>query len=128
MEEKLKELIKNAYSPYYDYKVASIIVTNDDQEYSGVNVETSSPTAGICAERNAIYTAISSGYKKGDFKELHVMVDNDNEAEPCFICRQTLVDFTDEDMPVYLYNKKGFARMILVKELTPYPFEEEDMK
>ncbi len=127
MENKLKELLKNAYSPYYNYKVASIIITNDDKEFDGVNVETSSPAAGICAERNAIYSAIASGYKMGDFKELHVMVDNEKEAEPCFICRQALVDFTDENMPIYLYNKKGFEKMLLVKELIPYPFTEENL-
>lgn len=128
MENKLNELLGNACSPYYNYKVAAIIVTNDDKEYCGVNVETSSPAAGICAERNAIYSAISAGYKKGDFKELHIMVSNNKEAAPCFICRQALVDFTNEDMPVYLYNQKSFARMLLVKELTPYPFEGEDLQ
>ena len=128
MTNKLEELLDNAHSPYYHYKVASIVITNDDKEFKGVNVETSSPAAGMCAERNAIYSAISNGYKKGDFKELHVMVDSDESAEPCFICRQALVDFTDEHMIIYLYSKKGFDKKVMVQELTPYPFDEGDMK
>jgi cytidine deaminase len=127
MFDELKNLLNNAYSPYYHYRVAAILITNDDNKFGGVNVETSSPAAGICAERNAFYQAVSKGYNKGDFKELHVMVDNDKYAEPCFICRQALVDFTDEEMPIYLYSKNSFAKMILRSELTPHPFEKEDL-
>jgi cytidine deaminase len=127
MIDELKELLDNSHSPYYHYKVAAIVVTNDGNKFKGVNVETSSPAAGICAERNAIYQAISNGYKKQDFKELHVMVDNKDYAEPCFICRQALVDFTDEEMPIYLYSKNSFDKMILRSELTPHPFENEDL-
>jgi cytidine deaminase len=128
MFEKLKELLSNANSKYYNYKVSAILVCNDGTMFKGVNVETSSPGAGICAERNAMYSAISNGYKKEDFKELHVMVDDDNEAEPCFVCRQALVDFTLPDMPIFLYSRIGIEKILMVKELTPYPFNEEDLK
>lgn len=127
MEEKLKKLLNNAASNYYHYNVASIVVTKDGKEFEGVNVETSSPAAGICAERNAIFSAISHGYKKGDFKELHVMVNNEESAKPCFICRQALVDFTDKSMPVYLYTINGTSQSVTVGELTPYPFGEENL-
>ena len=53
MKEKLQKLLKNSYSKYYHYPVASVIVMKDGREFSGVNVETSSPASGICAERNA---------------------------------------------------------------------------
>lgn len=128
MIDNLKELLNNSHTPYYNYRVAAIVVTNDNKTFEGVNVETSSPAAGICAERNAIYSAISKGYKKGDFKELHVMVDSEEGAEPCFICRQALVDFTDEDMKVYLYTRNNLDKELTVKELTPFPFNEGDMK
>lgn len=128
MIEKLTELLQNASSNYYHYNVASIVVTNDGKEFVGVNVETSSPAAGICAERNAVFSAIAHGYKKGDFKELHVMVNSDEGAEPCFICRQALVDFADSNMPIYLYTKNGLNKELTVKDLTPYPFDSEDMQ
>jgi cytidine deaminase len=103
MIEKLKSIMKNAHTPYYHYSVAAIVITNDGKRFSGVNVETSSPAAGICAERNAIYQAVSNGYKKGDFKELHVMVNSDKSAMPCFICRQALVDFMVRYEGLYLF-------------------------
>ena len=69
MKEKLQNLLNNSYTPYYKYPVASIIVMKDGTEFCGVNVETSSPASGICAERNALYSAITVGYKKKDVKE-----------------------------------------------------------
>ena len=91
----LKEIIKNAYAPYSNYRVAAEVVTNDGKSFYGVNVENASYGGTICAERNAINSAISAGYKKGDFKSLTVMVDGDKTAFPCFICRQTIVEFFD---------------------------------
>ena len=73
MKEKLQSLLKNSYSKYYHYPVASVIVMKDGREFSGVNVETSSPASGICAERNALYHAITWGSTKGDVKEIHEM-------------------------------------------------------
>ena len=64
MKEKLIKLLDNSYSPYSNYKVASIVINKDNKEYSGVNVENISYGATICAERNAITSAITDGYKK----------------------------------------------------------------
>ena len=69
MIEKLLELQNNSYSPYSNYKVSAIAVMKDNKEFYGVNVENASFGATICAERSAILSAISNGYKKGDFKE-----------------------------------------------------------
>ena len=73
MKEKLINLLNNSYSPYSKFQVAAIVVMKDGKEFSGVNVENTSFGATICAERSAIVSAISNGYKKGDFKELYVM-------------------------------------------------------
>ena len=73
MEESLKRLLKNSYSPYSGFRVASICVMKDGKSFGGVNVENASYGATVCAERIAIFNAISAGYKKGDFKELHIM-------------------------------------------------------
>lgn len=127
MVEKLKELLDNSYSPYYKYPVSSAIVTNDDNIFYGVNVETTSPNAGICAERNAIYCAITNGYKKGDFKELHIMNKTGDFCYPCFICRQAIYDFCP-DIKVYVYNYKGDRKEVEVKDLCTYPFSKENLK
>jgi cytidine deaminase len=128
MFNELKELLYNSNSEYYKYNVAAIIVCLDGNKFKGVNIETSSPAAGICAERNAIFSAISNGYKKADFKELHIMVNDNKSSEPCFICRQALVDFTNPDMPIYMYSKNKLENTLRVKDLTPYPFDKEDLR
>ena len=74
MKDKLLELHKNSYVPISNFPVSACVTTKDGYEFYGVNVETSSPAAGVCAERNAIYNAIANGYKKGDIKEIHVMI------------------------------------------------------
>lgn len=84
MIEKLKELQKNSYSPYSNFKVSAIVVMNDGNEFFGVNVENASYGATICAERSAIVSAISRGYTKGSFKELHIMVGSGEIGMPCF--------------------------------------------
>lgn len=127
MEEKLRELLKNSYSPVYNYKVAAIVKCNDGSLFYGVNVETSSPASGICAERNALYNAVTNGCKKGNIKEIHIMNATERECYPCFICRQALNDFC-EDAKIYTYNYSGtIKKCVTVKELCPYSFTCEDI-
>lgn len=129
MREKLQKLLDRSYTPYYKYPVASVIVMKDGVEFSGVNVETSSPAAGICAERNALYTAITSGYHKGDVKEIHIMSKTEEDCFPCFICRHALSDFCDNDVKIISHTYSD-ARVVThtVEELCPYPFSDDNMK
>ena len=129
MKEKLQKLLENSYTPYYKYPVASIIIMKDGREFCGVNVETSSPASGICAERNALYTAISEGYKKGDVKEIHVMSKTEDDCFPCFICRHAISDLCDKDVLIISHtysNEKIVCHT--VEELCPYPFGDDNMK
>ncbi len=127
MKEKLIELLENAYAPYSNYKVAAIVVTKDNKTFGGVNVENASYGATICAERSAILSAISAGYRKGDFKELYVMVASDTLAFPCNICRQVIVEFFDMDDKLYLMNNNE-TKTYLMKDIIVYPFSVEDLK
>ena len=97
MKEKLLELLNNSYSPYSNYAVSAILVTKDGKGFYGVNVENASYGAAICAERSAIVSAISAGYKRYDFKELYVMCDSPKISSSCFICRQLIQEFFEED-------------------------------
>ena len=128
MEEKLRKLLNHSYTPYYKYPVSAVIVMKDDREFSGVNVETSSPAAGICAERNAIYSAISEGYTKGDIKEIHVMSKTEDECWPCFICIHALSDLCDKDVKVISHTYSNKTTIHTVEELCPYPFGDNNMK
>lgn len=125
MIEELKELLNNSQSKYYNFRVSAILVLNDGTKFKGVNVETSSPSAGICAERAALYSAISNGYSKDDFKELHIL--GDKPVMPCFICRQALIDYLNRDIRIYIYSLSKLEKVLTLEELTPYPFEESSL-
>ena len=128
MIEKLIELHKNSYAPISNFPVSAAVVTKDGNTFYGVNVEDASTRAGTCAERNAIFSAITNGYTKGDFKEVHVMISSGEIGTPCFVCRQMISELFDEDSKVYCYSTKGEVKEYTVKELCPDPFGEDDLK
>ena len=129
MKEKLQKLLNNSYTPYYKYPVASIFIMKDNTLFEGVNVETSSPASGICAERNALYSAIAAGYTKGDVKEIHVMSKTEDDCFPCFICRHALNDLCDRDTKVFSHTYSD-ERIVMhtIEELCPYPFSDDNVK
>lgn len=128
MKEKLKQLLSNSYSPYSNFKVAAIVTMKDKKEFCGVNVENASYGATICAERSAIVSAISNGYKIGDFDSISIMVDSEEISTCCFLCRQVLVEFFDKDSFVTCYNNKGESKTYRIGDLCPSPFSKEDLK
>lgn len=128
MKNKLKELLNNSYSHYSHFRVASIAVMKDGREFNGVNVENASYGAAICAERSAIVSAISAGYKKHDFEALYVMCDNEKIGFSCMVCRQVISEFFEPDKNVIAMNPNGDEISLTVKELCPYPFSDEDLK
>lgn len=127
MKEKLEQLLKNAYSPYYKFPVSAIVVTKDGHEFSGVNVENANGTS-ICAERNAIASAIANGYKKGDFSKIYIMLSSHKFGTPCFACRQVILEFFDKDDLVISVDGNGQEKEYKVSQLCPYPFDEGDLK
>ena len=127
MKTKLLELLAKSYSPYSKFRVSAIVVTKDDKCYSGVNIENASYGATICAERVAIFKAVSNGYKKGDLKKLYVMVDSNKISSCCFLCRQVIVEFFDEKATIVLMNKNGEEKELKVSNLCPYPFDKSDL-
>jgi len=126
MKEELIKLLDKAYAPYSNFHVACIIEMNDGKFIPGVNVENASYGATICAERSAIVNAISHGVKKCDFKELHVMVKSEKLGTPCFVCRQVISEFFNEESVIKIYSSND-EKEYLVKELCPYPFSEENL-
>ena len=127
IKEQLIKLLDRAYAPYSKFHVAAIIKTKDGKYIPGVNVENASYGAAICAERNAITTAVSLGYKKGDFEKIYIMVSGDKLSMPCFMCRQVITEFFSKNATVVLVGKDGKTEEHLVKELCPYPFDETDL-
>ena len=127
MKEKLRNLLNNSYAPYSKFKVSAIVVMKDGTEISGVNVENASYGATICAERNAITTAIALGYKKDDFDRLYVMTSGKKISSCCFMCRQVIVEFFDKESLIILMDMEGNTKELKVSEMCPYPFDETDL-
>lgn len=125
MLEKLKANLKYSYAPYSKVNVSCILITDDNKEYTGVNVENASFGGTICAERVAILKAISEGNNK--FKEIHIMSNLNDYTYPCFICRQTFLEFFNQDTKIFVYNNET-KKQYSLNELCPYPFSKEDLK
>lgn len=99
---KLKELSKNSYSKYSKFSVSSILITENGKEYYGVNVENGSYSLTICAERNAIFNAVTDGQRK--FKKIYVYADSDILPLPCGACLQVMSEFVDEDFEIVIFS------------------------
>lgn len=127
MLEQLKELSKNSQSKYYKFPVSCILECSDGRTFTGVNIETSSPQAGICAERNALFQALANGYKKEDFQRIYLYNQSKNNITPCFICRQAMLEYCNQDLEIISYTDTKEETFIL-KDLCLHPFSEEDLK
>lgn len=128
MIEELLKLHQNSYVPISHFPVSACLITKDGKKFYGVNVEDASTRAGTCAERNAIYAAVTAGYKQGDFQEINVMVSSGKIGMPCFVCRQMISELFDRDSIVRCYSTHGDYREFTVEELCPYPFGEDDLQ
>ena len=126
MREKLQELLNNCYAKYSNYHVSCICVMKDGKEFNGVNVENASYGATICAERVAVTNAVSGGYRKGDFKELHVMCDSEKIGTPCFACRQVISEFFEPNASIIVYSRNQ-TKQFRVEDLCPHPFNEDNL-
>lgn len=116
---------KKAYVPYSKFQVGAALLTEDGQVYHGCNIENSSYGLTNCAERTAIFKAISEGVTK--FKALAVVADTDRPCPPCGACRQVISEFCSADMPVYLTNLNGDIQQTTVGELLPGAFTPGDL-
>lgn len=125
--ESARAVKSNAYMPYSKFPVGAALLLKDGSIINGVNVENVSFGATNCAERTAIFTAITKGYQKGDFQAIAISGATEDYLPPCSICRQVLVEFCTPDMPVYLTNAKKECKELTLKELVPYAFTELDM-
>ena len=123
--EQSKVAREAAYVPYSKFKVGAALLTEDGKVYQGCNIENSSFGLTNCAERTAIFKAVSEGNKK--FKAIAVVADTNGPCSPCGACRQVISEFCAPDMPVYLTNLNGDTLQTTVAELLPGAFTPEDL-
>ena len=120
-----KEAINNAYVPYSDFPLAASLLTNDGKIFTGVNIENASYGLTNCAERTAIFKAVSEGYR--DFEALLLYGGKSKIITPCGACRQVINEFGN-DIEVIMINEDGEEFSKNSSELLPGAFKQEDME
>jgi len=113
-----------AYVPYSHYSVGAALLAKDGTVYEGANVEIVNGTSN-CAERTAIFYAVSQGQR--DFEKI-VVVTKDGSGTPCGFCRQTMVEFCDNDFIVIVSDIKGNYQEFKLCELLPNAFSPSSLK
>jgi cytidine deaminase len=119
---------ENSYSPYSKFKVGAAVLLKNGKYIHGANIENSSFSLCMCAERNSIFAAMNQGYKKDDFVAIGVIADTDDPVSPCGSCRQVMSELLPENVEIHLYNLKGEEKVATIKELLPYSFSGDDIQ
>ena len=124
--KKAIEARENAYAPYSKFKVGASILTEDGTIYTGCNVENASFGATNCAERTAIFKAVSEGHRK--IKAVAVVGSDNEYTYPCGICRQVMVEFAHEDFKIIIVKNVNEYMVKDMNEILPGAFTIENLK
>lgn len=129
----IKDLVQQAINArskalpkYSNFHVGAALLTEDNKVYLGANIENSSYSLTICAERTAVFNAALEGERK--FKAIAIASDADELCSPCGACRQVLSDLCGKDLDVIFANYKGEFKVFKLGDLIPYSFGEEFLK
>jgi len=115
---------ENAHAPYSNFRVGAALRATSGRIFGGCNVENATYGLTVCAERIAIFKAISEGER--GFDAIAVVTDTDKLTPPCGACRQLIWEFCG-DVPVILANLKGKTEVIPMRELFPRPFDSSNL-
>ena len=120
------EAMKKSYSPYSHFTVGAALLTREGRIYTGANIENASYTPTVCAERNAIFTAVHNGER--EFEAIAIVGGHNGEIKgitaPCGVCRQVMSEFCSPDFKVLLVtNADGDYEETTLGELLPYTFK-----
>ena len=117
---------KQAHVPYSHFHVGAALLTTDGKIYRGCNIENASYGLTNCAERTAIFKAVSEGDKQ--FSAIAVVGDTDGPISPCGACRQVLAEFCDNHTQIILANLKGDFVITNINEILPGYFPSKDLQ
>lgn len=123
---KAKEARKKAYSPYSNFKVGAAVLMDDGNIYTGCNIENASYGASNCAERTAIFKAVSEGARL--IKGLALIGSEDNFTYPCGICRQVISEFADNDTKIIIAKNENEYLIKTINEILPGAFTKNDLE
>lgn len=121
IEEALKARSK-AYAPYSKFKVGAAILLKDGTYVHGANIENASFGLSNCAERSALFSLISQGYKKEDIVSMTIIANDHGPVSPCGACRQVMHELLPKGTPITLANTEGKTMETTPDGLLPYAF------
>lgn len=127
-KELVKKAIKareKAYVPYSKFKVGAAVVTEDGSVYEGCNIENASYGATNCAERTAIFKAISEGHR--EINAIAVVGDMSTFTTPCGICRQVIAEFASKDLKIIIIKNEDEYMVKNLDDILPGAFTKEDL-
>ncbi len=123
--EFAQEARKRAIAPYSKFQVGAVVVTTEGKIFSGCNIEVSSYGLTLCAERVALFKALSEGEK--NFSQIAVIADiKDEPCFPCGACRQVLWDFAP-NAEIFCANTSGKIQVFQMSDLIPYAFGSDNL-
>ena len=114
-----RRMLAMAYVPYSHFPVGAALECMDGTVFTGCNIENAAYGPSNCAERTAVFKAVSEGYR--DFRRIAIAADTEDFCAPCGVCRQVLHEFAPE-LEVILVNRLGETRTLTLLELFPYSF------
>jgi cytidine deaminase len=125
--EELKELRNNAYVPYSNFRVATILYLKNGERIVGVNVENAAYSPTICGERCALPQLYAQGYDRNDVELMTLYTDSKNVGTPCGVCRQVMIELLNRDQKILIFNINGYCEETTPELLLPKSFTEEDL-
>jgi cytidine deaminase len=124
--ERARQARLGAHAPFSNFWVGAALMTADGEIYTGCNIEQSVYSLTMCAERVAIYKAVSEGAR--DFVKMAVVADFVSVTPPCGCCRQSLWEFAGPGTKIILANLAGEVRRFAIEDLLPLPFDASFLK
>ncbi|SDY52078.1 cytidine deaminase [Evansella caseinilytica] len=124
--EEAKKAREKAYVPYSNFPVGAALLAKNGMVYHGCNIENAAYSMCNCAERTAIFKAVSDGIR--EFSMLAVIADTEEPVSPCGACRQVISELLADDVKIFLANMKGDVSEWTVKELLPGAFSPKDLE
>ena len=126
LAQKAVEAKSKALPPYSHFHVGAALLTDKDKVYLGGNIENSSYSLTICAERVAVFKAISEGER--NLRAIAIASDDEGFCSPCGACRQVLNDLCGPELDVIMVNHKNELKILKLSQLLPLPFNDEKLK
>ena len=121
--EVAKKYMEFSYSPYSKFKVGAAVLTKSGKVFGGCNIENSSYPVTNCAERTAIFKAVSEGEK--EIVAIALIADTEGPCSPCGACRQVMGEFKINR--IIMANLKGDKKVVTLEEVLPFAFSEKDL-